>query len=274
MHLISRRLKSSGKKIGLVPTMGYLHKGHLSLVKRSKELTDITIVSIFVNPTQFAPNEDLEKYPRDIERDRTLLTEIGVDYLFFPEVKEIYPDGFQSSVEVSEITKQLEGESRPTHFEGVTTVVSILFNSINPNYAFFGQKDAQQSVVIKRMVKDLKFDLEVIVCPIVRESDGLAMSSRNVFLTDSERKDALVLNKSLILADEEIRNGNFDSKSIISVISAKINAVESSSLDYVKIVNANSFIQVDKLESGNSYFVLIACKFGSTRLIDNLQIKL
>lgn len=263
-----------GKSIGLVPTMGYLHEGHISLVKKSKEYTDVTIVSIFVNPTQFAPDEDLTIYPQDIKHDISLLEKEDVEYLFNPNAKEIYNPDFQTYVNVGETTKILEGEFRPDHFKGVTTIVSILFNCIKPNFAFFGQKDAQQSIVIKRMTKDLKFDTEIIVCPIVRESDGLAMSSRNVYLSEQERKDALVLYKSLNFAAKLIEEGECITKNIVHKMLELIAQIPSSKLDYVSIVDSNNFNKIDHMEKGKEYFVLIACKIGKTRLIDNLLIKI
>jgi len=253
--------------------MGYLHEGHLSLVRKARSKADITIASIFINPTQFAPTEDLANYPRNIKRDKAKLVKEGVDILFFPDTKEIYADGFQTFVEVNEITAKLEGESRPTHFKGVTTIVSILFNCVKPDFAFFGQKDAQQAEVIKRMVKDLKFNTKIVVSPIVREKDGLAMSSRNVYLSDQERKDALVLSKSLKGAKEKIRGGEKSTAKILSWMKKLINSVESSDLDYVSIVEANSFRQEEKLIKGKKYYILVACKIGKTRLIDNLLIK-
>ncbi len=273
MHKLSSRYRKEGKLIGLVPTMGFLHEGHLSLVEKSKSICDITVVSIFVNPTQFAPNEDLSSYPRDFERDKNLLTQKGVDIIFCPSVEEIYPGDFQTNVEVSDITKILEGESRPTHFKGVTTVVSILFNSISPHYAFFGQKDAQQVTVIKRMVNDLKFDLKIVVCPIVREKDGLAMSSRNFYLSKKEKEDALVLHKSLKLGSELIHLGERNPKEIIIKMKVLIQQVSSSNLDYIKIVDANTFKLAEDLIEGKEYYILIACKIGKTRLIDNSKVK-
>lgn len=254
--------------------MGFLHDGHLSLVKKSKKQTDITIVSIFVNPTQFAPNEDLAKYPRDIERDKKLLEKHDVDYLFIPDVKEIYPENFQTFVEVDRITKHLEGEFRPTHFKGVSTIVSILFNIVKPDFAFFGQKDAQQAAVIKQMVGDLKFNIKIVVCPIVREKDGLALSSRNFYLSKKEREDALVLSRSLNLAEKLIKDGEMVSENIINKMKEIIYSVETSKLDYIKIVNAGTFEEVDKIISGNRIYILIACKIGTTRLIDNVLIKI
>ncbi len=253
--------------------MGYLHKGHISLIRRSLKLADVTIVSIFVNPVQFAPNEDFEKYPRNLRRDKNLLRKEKVDILFCPAVSEIYKEDFQSYVEVISISQKFEGEFRPAHFRGVTTVVSILFNCVKPDFAFFGQKDAQQAAVIKRMVKDLKFDLEVIICPIVREKDGLALSSRNVYLSAQERKDALVLNNSLKLAAKMIKEGERQPSEILSEMERLIRSIKSANLDYVKIVRQDSFTEVESLETGLKYYLLVACKIGKTRLIDNMLIK-
>jgi pantoate--beta-alanine ligase len=253
--------------------MGFLHEGHLSLVKRSKELCDITIVSIFVNPTQFSPTEDLAQYPRNMEKDNELLLKQNVDYLFYPDADEIYTEDFQTFVNVEQVTKILEGEFRPTHFRGVTTVVNILFNCVNPDYAFFGQKDAQQAAVIKQMVNDLKIAVKIVICPIIREPDGLAMSSRNIYLSKEEREDALVLYNSLQLAKKLIENKKREVSLIISEMTSVIKKAKSANLDYIKIVDAESFQTVDELKNGNEYYILIACKIGRTRLIDNLLIK-
>jgi pantoate--beta-alanine ligase len=253
--------------------MGFLHEGHLSLVRKSKELCNDTVVSLFVNPTQFAPSEDLEQYPRDIERDKKLLIDEGVDYLFMPDTDQIYTKNFQTYVNVEEVTTNLEGQFRPTHFGGVTTIVNILFNCVKPDYAFFGQKDAQQAAVIKRMVKDLKLRINLIICPIIREPDGLAMSSRNIYLSANQRKDALVLNQSLNIAKKMINEGERKSALSIAEIHSLINSVRSSNLDYIKIVEVDSFEVVDELEQGSEYYILIACRIGSTRLIDNELIK-
>jgi pantoate--beta-alanine ligase len=273
MQDVSSSLKSAGKTIGFIPTMGFLHEGHLSLVKRSKELCDVTIVSIFVNPKQFSPSEDLALYPRDIEKDNKLLLEQKVDYLFYPDANEIYPENFQTFVAVNHITKKLEGEFRPAHFKGVTTVVNILFNCVMPDHAFFGQKDAQQAAVIKQMVKDLKMPVNIIVCPIVRETGGLAMSSRNVYLSEDERKDALALYKALQKAKKMIGEGERRVSLIISEMITIIAKVKSFKLDYIKIVESKSFEAGEKLKSSNEYYILIACKIGNTRLIDNELIK-
>ena len=254
--------------------MGYLHDGHISLVRRSKKRADVTVVSIFVNPTQFAPNEDYNKYPRDIKRDKKMLRREQVDILFCPDVFEIYRTNFQTYTNVENITKILEGETRPNHFKGVTTIVSILFNCVKPDIAFFGQKDAQQAEIIKRMVNDLKFDIKVEVCPIIREKDGLALSSRNVYLSDKERQDALILNKSLRLGENMIKNGETSTKKILSEMKKLINSVDSSNLDYVSIVEKKSFSIAKSIEKGERYYILVACKIGRTRLIDNLLIKI
>jgi pantoate--beta-alanine ligase len=263
------QLKAEGKSIGFVPTMGYLHKGHLSLVEESKKRADITIVSIFVNPTQFAPNEDFSKYPRDIIQDKSLLESLETDYLFSPKAEDIYPENFQTYVDVVEITKRIEGEFRPAHFRGVTTIVSILFNCVKPDYTFFGQKDAQQSAVIKQMVEDLKYNIEVVICPIIREPDGLAMSSRNVYLNEKDRAKALLLNYSLKQAAEIIKAGERNTAVVIKKINNNFIKESSIQLNYIRIVNAESFKEVDQLESGKDYYCLIAAKVGTTRLIDN-----
>jgi pantoate--beta-alanine ligase len=254
--------------------MGFLHEGHLTLIRESKKRADVTIVSIFVNPTQFSPNEDFGKYPRDINRDSNLLIQEGADFLFIPTVEEIYPKNFQTYVDVTEITKGIEGEFRPSHFKGVTTIVSILFNSVKPDLAFFGQKDAQQSAVIIRMVKDLKFDTEIVVCPVIREEDGLALSSRNIFLTPAEREKALIISKSLRQAESIIQSGERNPSAVIRKINNNFNKESSIHLNYIKIAGSESMKEIDKLESGNNYYILIAAKVGNTRLIDNILIKL
>lgn len=253
--------------------MGYLHRGHISLVRESKIKTDITFVSIFVNPTQFSANEDLTKYPRNFEADQNLLALEEVDYLFCPASEEIYQKNFQTFVEVKEITKILEGEFRPTHFLGVTTIVSILLNIVQPDFAFFGQKDAQQAAVINQMIKDLKYSVQIVVCPIVRESDGLAMSSRNVYLNVKERQEAIVLYRSLLLGKELINNGFSDGDKIKLEMHNVINSVDSSQLEYIEIIDKENFVPMKKIEIGGTYLILIACKIGKTRLIDNIIVK-
>ena len=274
MRRISDKLKSDGKITGFVPTMGFLHKGHLSLVKKCNQQSDITIVSIFVNPTQFAPNEDLQSYPRDIERDKKLLKENNVDYLFLPEDEEIYKKNFKTSVEVSDLTSKFEGEYRPTHFKGVTTVVAILFNIVNPNKVFFGQKDAQQVTVIKKMIQDLHFNIKLILCPIIREDDGLAFSSRNIYLSSEERDKAVLLSNSLNEAHSLISNGERNTFNILKKMNNRFLTEKSIHLNYIAVVDSESFGEADSLENGKSYFVLIAAKVGKTRLIDNLLVNI
>lgn len=274
VHNYSRQARSLGKKIGLVPTMGYLHEGHLSLVREIKKHCDLVVVSIFVNPTQFGPNEDLDAYPRDIDRDIKLLEKEGVNAVFYPEPKEIYPDNYSTFVSVEELSSRYEGTSRPTHFRGVTTIVSILFNAVSPNIAVFGQKDAQQAAVIKKMVSDLKFDIEILIAPIIREESGLAMSSRNIYLTDDEKENATILYRSLRHAEYLVQKGERNASVVLSEMREMIDSAGSSVLDYIALVEAGLFKPVDTLEEGNEYYILIACRFGKARLIDNIRIKL
>jgi len=252
--------------------MGFLHEGHLSLVRESKQQCNYTFVSIFVNPAQFAPNEDFNKYPRDLNSDLELLKRENADYVFIPEAGDIYTKDFQTYVEVTEVSKKQEGEFRPSHFKGVTTIVAILFNIIRPHKAFFGQKDAQQCAVIKRMVKDLRIDTDIVVCPTLREPDGLAMSSRNIYLNPQQHEKALILNRSLIQAGELIKSGEKDSSVIIKAINNNFLKETSVHLNYIRIVNAADFTEPKILKEGEEYYILIACKIGTTRLIDNLLI--
>lgn len=274
MSSISKELKKQGKKIGLVPTMGYLHQGHLSLVEIAKKNVDIVVLSIFVNPTQFGPNEDFQKYPRDFNRDCELLKPYNVDYIFYPSIDDIYPKNFSTYVEETEISQVLEGKYRPTHFKGVTTIVNILFNIVKPDIAVFGQKDAQQLAIISKMVKDLMMNIEIIPAPIVRENDGLAMSSRNVYLSAEERNDALVLFKSLSYAKDLIVKGERNCDVIRNKGMEILTSVSTSNPDYFEIVEAESFKFIDRLENGKKYYLLAACRIGSTRLIDNFLINL
>lgn len=264
--------RKDGKLVGFVPTMGFLHDGHISLVHESVKKSDVTVVSIFVNPTQFSATEDLSTYPRDFERDKNLLVAAEADVIFFPDAGMMYPDGFETYIIPGKTSTILEGESRPTHFRGVATVVSILFNAVLPDFAFFGQKDAQQCAVITRMTKDLAFPVQVVICPVVREFDGLAMSSRNVYLSETERKEALVLNKSLTAAKNMIYEGERRSQDILHVMNGILKSVPSASPDYTAIVQSDSFEKSEILESGKEYFVLVACRIGKTRLIDNILI--
>lgn len=263
--------RREGKKIGFVPTMGYLHEGHLSLIKRAKAENEFVVVSIFVNPTQFGAGEDYETYPRDLERDAKLADSEGADVIFHPSVQEMYPKGYKTFVEVEEITTRLCGASRPGHFRGVTTIVAKLFNIIKPDRAYFGQKDAQQVVVVRQMVKDLNMDVEIIPCPIVREADGLAMSSRNTYLDDEERKAALVLSRSLFKAEEMIRNGERDAKKVKEFIEGLIGSEPKARIDYVEVVDAHTLEEIEKLKG--EVLIALAVKIGKTRLIDNIRLE-
>jgi pantoate--beta-alanine ligase len=259
--------------IGLVPTMGYLHEGHLSLVKASKAGNDITVVSIFVNPTQFGPSEDLESYPRDMDRDGALLEGLGVDFVFNPDVEEMYPKGYGTFVNIeTDLTKGLCGAKRPGHFKGVGSVVTKLFNIVNPNRAYFGQKDAQQVAVIKRIVQDLNMDLEIIAVPIVREEDGLALSSRNIYLKGSLRKDALVLSKALEKAQSMIKLDKIKkADNIVSAMKEIVESVESSKIDYIEIVGNQNLRPLVTVEG--EVLIAMAVFIGTTRLIDNVVVE-
>ncbi len=264
---IVKEWKQQGLSIGLVPTMGYLHEGHLSLMERAIKENDRVVVSIFVNPMQFGPTEDLASYPRDLDRDAALCEKIGVSMIFHPEPSEMYADDFCSYVDMSGLTEELCGKSRPVHFRGVQTVVSKLFHIVPANRAYFGQKDAQQLAIIRRMVRDLNFDIEIIGCPIIREEDGLAKSSRNTYLNTEERNAALILNKSLTNAKNLIASGERSAKQIKDCIQETIMAEPLAKADYIEVVNFDTIKPLEKL-NGN-VLVAIAVFIGKTRLIDN-----
>ncbi|MCX7749757.1 MAG: pantoate--beta-alanine ligase [Clostridia bacterium] len=270
LKAVVRTQKRQNRSVGFVPTMGYLHEGHLSLVKMSVRDNDMTIMSIFVNPTQFGANEDFDKYPRDMDRDMKLAEMAGVDIIFAPTVKEMYPDGYKTYVEVEDITKVLCGKSRPGHFRGVTTVVAKLFNIVEPEKAYFGQKDAQQITVIKKMVKDLHMNLEVITCPIIREEDGLAMSSRNVYLSNEERKAAVILSKSLFEAEKIVLDGEKRKSKVMEHLVKRIHSEPLAKIDYIEIVDSDDLKEVEVLEKNT--LIAVAVKFGNTRLIDNVLV--
>lgn len=254
--------------VGLVPTMGYLHEGHLSLVRQARAECASVVVSIFVNPTQFGPQEDLEAYPRDLPRDLQLLEETGADVVWMPTPEIMYPSGYQTWVIVEDVTKPLEGARRPSHFRGVTTVVAKLFNAIQPQKAYFGQKDAQQAIVIQRMVRDLDFPLDVVTCPIVREPDGLAMSSRNVYLTRQERKAAAVLFRALQTAQKAFESGDIDAGSLRKIVKDVVTKEPLASLQYVSCADPVTLQELDgPVEHG---LLSMAVFFGKTRLIDNI----
>ncbi|MEJ2641690.1 MAG: pantoate--beta-alanine ligase [Desulfosarcinaceae bacterium] len=264
--------KSKGRRIGFVPTMGFLHEGHLSLMRRARMENDLVVTSVFVNPTQFAPHEDLDTYPRDADRDAALMRAEGVDIAFFPTVETIYPRGYATFVTVEgALTQGLCGRSRPIFFRGVATVVAKLFNLVTPDRAYFGQKDAQQAAVVKQMVRDLNFDLEVVVCPIVRESDGLAMSSRNAYLTPQQRAEAPTLSRALDAAAKRIAAGEGAAAVIKAGIEKEIRAVADAVIDYVEVVDADTMEAVDTI--AGKILIAVAVTLGRTRLIDNIQVE-
>ncbi|GAB4347995.1 MAG: pantoate--beta-alanine ligase [Candidatus Abyssubacteria bacterium] len=267
MQALANKIRRQGMSIGFVPTMGYLHEGHASLIRAAREESDVVVLSIFVNPTQFGPTEDLDKYPRDMERDTRVARDAGVDYIFYPEPRAMYPDGFQTYVTVERLTKGYCGVSRPTHFRGVTTICTKLFNIVLPHKAYFGQKDFQQAAVIRRMVKDLDMNLEVVVLPTIRESDGLAMSSRNAYLSPSERAEAVCLIESIRLAREMVRNGERDVKTLTAAMRAHIESKPSARVDYVSIADADSLEELETITAKG--VILLAVYIGKTRLIDN-----
>lgn len=264
--------KREGLSIGYVPTMGALHEGHESLIKRAVEENDKVVVSVFVNPTQFGPNEDYDSYPRDINRDMEICINAGAAIVFNPEPSEMYYDNKSTSVNVSNLTSVLCGAKRPGHFDGVCLVVSKFFNIVIPDKAYFGEKDAQQVAVIKRMVRDLNMDVEIVACPIIREEDGLAKSSRNTYLSDDERKAALVLSRSLRLAKEALNEGERNANAIKKIVKEEIDKESLAKIDYVEIVDSESLESVEKIEK--SALIPIAVYIGKTRLIDNFTFKL
>jgi len=260
-------IRRAGKTIGLVPTMGALHEGHLSLVRTAKTQTDVAVVSLFVNPLQFGPKEDLAKYPRNLERDRDLLESEGADYLFAPAIEEMYPPGAVTYVTVEELSNRLDGLSRPGHFRGVATVVAKLFHIVEPTRAFFGQKDAAQVAVLRRMVRDLNFALEIVVCPIVREPDGLALSSRNIYLNPTERQQALILSRTISHIREAFEQGERNVARMIAAGQGTFATEPAARLDYLSIVDPESLAPVEAVN--RPALLAIAAWIGTTRLIDN-----
>ncbi|MDO4209945.1 MAG: pantoate--beta-alanine ligase [bacterium] len=259
--------RRDGLTVGLVPTMGYLHEGHQSLISKSVTENDRTVVSVFVNPIQFGPNEDLEAYPRDLKRDMEAVEAVGGDLIFNPEPAEMYPSHFTSFIDTTETTELLCGAVRPVHFRGVCTVVGKLFNIVTPDRAYFGQKDAQQLATIRRFVRDLNFGLEIVPCPIVREADGLAKSSRNTYLSPAERKAALILSKSLALGKKAVDEGERDASKVVSIITESLQTEPLARIDYVEVVDFENIQRVETI-SGET-LVAIAVYIGKTRLIDN-----
>jgi len=272
MQALADEIRAQGKVIGFVPTMGYFHQGHLSLMRLAAQKADVVVISLFVNPTQFGPGEDFEEYPRDFNRDKNLAEENGVDIIFHPDQKEMYPEGFLTSVEVDKISRVLCGISRPHHFQGVTTVCAKLFHIVKPHFAVFGQKDFQQSVIIKRMVEDMNFDLDIITAPIIREADGLAMSSRNTYLSKAEREDALSLNRALFQAREMIQKGERSTEKLNNFIKKEISEKKHTRIDYISIVHPETLQPLDLIK--DKVLLALAVFVGKTRLIDNVLIEI
>ncbi len=269
MASIARKLRREAKTVGFVPTMGALHDGHLTLVKECRQMCDIVVVSIFVNPTQFNEKTDLEQYPRDLTADAATLAEYEVDYVFAPETREIYPDDFSTFVNVEGLTETLEGASRPGHFRGVATVVTILFNTIRPDFAFFGQKDAQQVAVIKRLTRDLGFETEIVVVPIVREESGLALSSRNTLLSDEEHRKASVIIEALREAKIAYKKGERNAAHLAEIVKNRIETAPLAQIDYVVVVDRETLQTIEKIGDEET-LIAAAVAFGGIRLIDNV----
>ena len=266
-----RQWKAERLTVGLVPTMGYLHEGHESLIKRAVAECDRVMVSVFLNPIQFAPNEDLATYPRDFAADTVLIENAGADLVFHPEPSELYAPDACTFVNVEEITSELCGKTRPTHFRGVCTVVSKLFNIVTPDKAFFGQKDAQQLAIIRRMVRDMSYGIEIVGCPIVREEDGLAKSSRNTYLSPEERQAALILSKSIFLGQKMVEEGETDANKIVAAMTANIQTEPLARIDYVSAVDGVTMMPVDQIQG--TVLVAMAVYIGKTRLIDNFIVE-
>ncbi len=267
MQSLSEQIRLSGRSIGLVPTMGFFHEGHLELMRVAKNIADLVVVSLFVNPTQFGRNEDLDAYPRDLERDLALAGEVGVDHIFTPSAEDMYPEGFQTTVHVANLTRNLCGPNRPGHFDGVTTVVAKLFHIVKPNLAVFGQKDYQQLTVISRMVQDLNMDINVVGVPTVREPDGLAMSSRNTYLSSEERATALCLHQSLDLAQDMVNSGERNADAVKSAVEAHILRAAPTRIEYVSLCHPATLEELEGIEEET--LLALAVFVGKTRLIDN-----
>ena len=274
MASVARKLRrEEDKTIGLVPTMGALHDGHLSLVREARRMCDVVVVSVFVNPAQFGPGEDFLRYPRDLTKDTTQLSDYNVEYIFAPAVEEIYPKNFATYVTVEGLSEQFEGASRPGHFRGVATVLTVLFNTIRPDFTFFGQKDAQQTLVVKRLVRDLAFDTEVVVLPTVREESGLALSSRNNYLSREEREAAAVIYRALQRARESYREGERSARKIADAVRAAVEAEPRARLDYVGVTDAETMEKLERATDDRPVLVAVAAFVGKTRLIDNIIIQ-
>src|SRR2546427_6790321 len=274
MSSVARKIRrAQDRTIGLVPTMGALHEGHLSLVREARQMCDIVVVSVFVNPAQFGPSEDYERYPRDLTKDTALLTDYNVDYIFAPPVEEIYPKSYSTYVTVEGLSDQLEGASRPGHFRGVATVVTVLLNIIRPDFAFFGQKDAQQALIIKRLVRDLAFDTEILVLSTVREDSGLAISSRNAYLSDEEHEAATVIRRALVQAREAYKDGERSAGKLADIVRSIIEAEPRARIDYVSVTDSETLEKLEKLDE-RSILIAAAARIGKTRLIDNIVLNI
>ncbi len=272
MQKITNTHRQEGKRIVCVPTMGYFHEGHLNLMRLARDYGEIVITTLFVNPTQFGPNEDFERYPRNFQRDCELAEKVRVDYLFAPSVEEMYPDNYFTKIVISKFTDKFEGIKRPGHFDGVATVVAKLFNATKPDVAIFGQKDFQQTLVVKQLVKELHFDIKIVVAPIVREPDGLAMSSRNVYLSEQERTVAPKIFQALSLGAEAIKRGEKRRKQINAIVLQHLRTVPEFYIDYVSAVDSETFEEPDEFSSGQTVVILVAVYLGKTRLIDNIMV--
>ncbi len=269
---LTRRLRREGKTVGFVPTMGALHDGHLGLVRKARQISDVVVVSIFVNPAQFNEPSDYEKYPREITADAALLAEHNVDYVYAPDAEKIYGDEFATFVTVDEISDKLEGASRPGHFRGVATIITILFNTVRPDFAVFGQKDAQQVAVIKRLTADLGFDTEIVVLPTVREGSGLAMSSRNKRLTEDQRASASIIYKALLSAQVEIEGGERNTAELTEIVRAEIETEPEAQIDYIAFVDNDTLDPLEKVGE-RTVLIALAVRFGDVRLIDNMIVE-
>ncbi len=274
MSSVTRKLRrEEDKTIGLVPTMGALHEGHLSLVREARRMCDVVVVSVFVNPTQFSPSEDFARYPRDLTQDTTRLADYNVDYIFAPSVDEMYPKGFATYVNVEGLSDPMEGAARPGHFRGVATVLTILFNAVRADFAYFGQKDAQQVLVVRRLVRDLAFDTEIVVLPTVREESGLALSSRNAYLKDNERRAAAILYRALSQAREVYAEGERNAKRLAEVVRHTVETEPRARLEYVSVVDAETMSKFDQMTDDRPVLIALAAQVGATRLIDNIIIQ-
>lgn len=269
MSSIARKLRRENKTVGFVPTMGSLHAGHLTLVKEARQMSDIVIVSIFVNPAQFNDKGDLERYPRDLTADAAMLSEYDIDYIFAPEAHEIYPPGFSTNVYVEDLSESLEGASRPGHFRGVATVVTILFNTVRPDLAFFGRKDAQQLAIIKRLTRDLGFETEIVSIPTVREESGLAMSSRNELLSVDDRSKAAIIYQGLESARVAFSKGERNAAKLAQIVQSLLDSEPAAATDYVAVVDAESLEPIETVKD-NPALIAVAARFGKVRLIDNV----